>query len=227
MNKVDTFPKVNGWDRKSAIIRELGLPILFGAAVLLFSATMLLGVNISAMQHNVAWIQNAQKILLVISEAERGVVGEQLTVRSYALTGDKKFLGYQDAETARLVGAMNQLAVLAAAEPGGSERVRQIRKQVDQHIALWASLKGIGPDQASVVGRAIEDTANRQIMLGTRMALANYRADEVRALGERETALTQQLSRAYLLAVGIIAAAFLLGGLGLVAGQFRIPLKRR
>lgn len=226
MNKADAFP-APGSDRKSLILRELGLPTLFGAAVLLISATMLLGVNIAAMQSNVAWIQNTQKILLVISDAERGVVGEQLTVRSYALTGNKKFLGYQDIETARLVSAMKQLAVLAAMEPGGPERVRQIRRQVDQHIALWASLRGIGPDRASVVGQAIENLANRRIMLGTRQALADYRAAEVRSLGEREAALTQQLTRAFVLGIGIIVAAFVLGGLGLLAGQFRIPAKFR
>jgi CHASE3 domain sensor protein len=226
MNKVDPFA-ATGRERKSLILRELGLPILFGAAVLLISATMLLGVNISAMQNDVTRIQNIQKILLVISDAEAGVVGEQLTVRSYALTGDKRFLDFQNNERVKLVRAINQLEPLAVVEPGGAERVRQIRAWIDQHMALWASLRGIGPDRADILGRAIENPNKRKIMLGTRKMLSDYRADEVRALGARQEQLTQQLARAFVLGIGIIIAAFVLGGLGLIAGQFRIPTKLR
>jgi CHASE3 domain sensor protein len=226
MNKVDAFPTA-GRERKSLVLRELGLPIVFGAAVLLFSATMLLGVNISAMQSDVAWIQNIQQILLAISDAEAGVVGEQLTVRSYALTGNKQFLRYQTIERTKLVRAMNKLETLAAVEPGGQARVHQIRTLVEQHMALWASLRGIGPERAAVLGRAIEDAGKRKIMLGTRKALADYRADEVRSLGARQEQLTRQLSRAFVLGIGIIIAAFLLGGVGVIAGQFRIPSRLR
>lgn len=226
MNKVDAFP-ATGRERKSLILRELGLPTLFGATVLLFSATMLLSVNISAMRDNVAWIQNIQKILLVISDAEAGVVGEQLTVRSYALTGDERFLRFQTIERAKLDHAMNKLEALAAVEPGGRPRVRTIRQLVDQHTALWESLRGLGPDRAALVGQAIQDQNKRKIMLGTRKVLADYRADEVRSLGERQEQLTQQLSRAFVLGIGIIIAAFVLGGIGLIAGQFRIPSRLR
>lgn len=226
MNKVDAFP-ATGRERKSLILRELGLPTLFGAAVLLFSATMLLSVNISAMQDNVGWIQNIQKILLVISDAEAGVVGEQLTVRSYALTGDERFLGFQTIERTKLDRAMAKLETLAAVEPGGRARVHAIHQLVDRHTALWESLRGFGPDRAALVGQAIQDKNKRMIMLGTRKVLADYRADEVRSLGERQEQLTQQLSRAFVLGIGIIIAAFVLGGVGLIAGQFRIPSRLR
>jgi CHASE3 domain sensor protein len=225
MNMIDAPPKAS-WDRRNGVIRELGLPILFGAVVLFFSATMLLSVNITAMRSNADWIQNTQQILLAVGDAEAGVVGEQLTVRSYALTGDRRFLRFQDNERSKLVKAMNRLATLAATEPGGKTLVEQIRRRVDEHMALWEGLKGIGPDRASVVARAIVDPKNRLIMLGTRKALADYRAAEVLALGERQSRLARQLSQSFVLALGIIAAAFVLGGVGLVAGQFRIPLRR-
>lgn len=225
MTEIEAHPKT-GWDRRSGFFRELGLPILFGALVLFFSATMLLSVNISAMRRNAEWIQSTQQILLAIGDAEAGVVGEQLTVRSYALTGDERFLRFQDAERSRLRTAMDKLATLAAAEQGGSARVAQIRKLVDRHTALWAGLRGMGPDRASVVAQAIIDTGNRAVMLGTRKALADYRAAEVQALGERQESLTQQLSQSFALALGIIVAAFVLGGVGLIAGQFRIPVRR-
>ncbi len=225
MNMIDA-PPMASWNRRNGVIRELGLPNVFGAVVLFFSATMLLSVNITAMRSNADWIQNTQQILLAVGDAEAGVVGEQLTVRSYALTGDRRFLRFQDNERSKLVKAMNRLATLAAAEPGSRLRVERIRRRVDEHMALWEGLKGIGPDRASVVARAIVDPKNRLIMLGTRKALADYRAAEVLALGERQSRLTRQLSQSFALALGIIAAAFVLGGVGLVAGQFRIPLRR-
>jgi hypothetical protein len=122
---------------------------------------------------------------------------------------------------------MNKLETLAAVEPGGRARVHQIHTLVEQHMALWASLRGIGPERAAVLGQAIEDAGKRKIMLGTRKALADYRADEVRSLGVRQEQLTHQLSRAFVLGIGIIIAAFLLGGVGVIAGQFRIPSRLR
>lgn len=226
MNTSEVFP-AEGHDHKRLILRELGLPILFGAAVLLFSATMLLGVNISAVRSNVAWIQHNQQILLGISDAEAGVVGEQLTVRSYALTGDKRFLAYQLAERRKLTNAMSSISTLVATDPVDAARVRSLNALVVRHDALWDGLRGIGPDRAGILAKAILDDNLRRIMLGTRKALADYRADKTRSISERQSLLTRQLSRAFLLAVGIIAAAFLLGVAGVAAAQFRIPIWRR
>ena len=204
---------------KRGVLRELGLPALFGAAVLFFSAAMLLGVNISAMRGNLAWIEHTQKILLEISVAEAGVVGDELTVRSYALTGDPRFLRYQITERSKLAKSVARLESLSAAEPGGAERMRKIHGYVLEHMALYASITGMGPDKASIVSKVINDNSKRKIMFTLRGALASYRADEVRILGERQHSLTQQLSRAFLLAMGIIVAAFVLGGVGLFVSR--------
>lgn len=213
-------------EHKRGILRELGLPALFGAAVLFFSATMLLGVNISAMRSNLAWIEHTQNILLQISTAEAGVVGDELTVRSYALTGDPRFLKFQKFERDKLGKALEQLQRLAAVEPGGSQRMRIVRDAVRRHTDLYTGITGLGPDKAALVGRFINDDAKRKIMFAARDVLAAYRLDEVRVLGDRQQSLTQQLSQAFYLAFGIIMAAFALGGIGLVMVQFRLPLKR-
>ena len=214
-------------DSKSGILRELGLPALFGAAVLFFSATMLLGVNISAMRANISWIERTQAILGEISEAEAGVVGDELTVRSYALTGDRRFLTFQKIERNRLTSALARIEPLAALEPGGVARLRTIRDAVQKHMAVYASITGMGPDKASIVARVINDDAKRKVMFAARYVLRDYRRDEVRILGERQQSLTRQLSQAFFLAIGIILAAFALGGLGLLMAQFRIPVGRR
>lgn len=223
MNAMDVYPSA-GHERRSRILRELGWPILFGAAVLLFSATMLLGVNITSVQRSVAWIEHNQQIQLAVSEAEAGVVGEQLTVRSYALTGNPRFLFFQDVERRKTVAAMKTIAALAASDAADAAEVAKLRKLVNDHVALWQRLRGIGPDRAQILGKAIDDDKLRVVMLGTRKALADYRAVKVRAISARQEALTRDLRRAFFLSAGIIVAAFLLGAAGVAAAQFRIPL---
>jgi CHASE3 domain sensor protein len=213
-------------DRRHGVLRELALPAMFGAAVLFFSAAMLLGVNISAMRGNLGWIELTQKILIQISEAERGVVGDELTVRSFALTGDPRFLEYQQLERRRLTNAVDALDKLAAVEPGGPARMRAVRETVGRHTAIYTGITGFGPDKAAVVGETINDDAKRTIMFRAREALAEYRAEEIRVLGVRQQKLTAQLSQAFVLAIGIILAAFVLGGLGLLMAQLRIPVRR-
>jgi hypothetical protein len=157
-------------DRRSTILRELGLPVLFGAAVLLFSATMLLGVNISAVQGSVAHIQHDQQILLGISDAEAGVVGEQLTVRSYALTGNPRFLTYQGVERRKTSDAMDKIAALAMGE------VDAARAHVAQAAtATWRCGRAsrYHPDRAQHLGKAITTTSFADA--GTCKALADYR----------------------------------------------------
>jgi CHASE3 domain sensor protein len=139
-----------------------------------------------------------------------------MTVRSYALTGDPRFLLYQKAERDKLTKSVAKLETLAALEPDGAARMRKIHGYVIEHMALYAGITGLGPDKASIVGKVINDDSKRKIMFTLRGALASYRADEVRVLGERQQSLTHQLSRAFVLAIGIIAAAFVLGGVGLL-----------
>jgi CHASE3 domain sensor protein len=211
---------------KHGILRELGMPALFGAGVLLISATLLLGVNIAAMRGSLASIEHSQRILLAVADIEAGEMGDQLTVRGYALTGDASFLRYQKMERDKLDHAMARLTVLTQSDPAGAQRIRAIRSLVNTHMANYAGISGFGPDKAGIVAQAINDDKKRAVMFETRGALASFRADQVRTLGERQDYLTRQLSRSFELALGIIVAAFLLGGLGLMAAQLRLPVRR-
>jgi CHASE3 domain sensor protein len=211
---------------KHGILRDLGMPALFGAGVLLISATLLLGIDIAAMRGSLVSIGHSQQILLAVADAEAGELGHQLTVRGYALTGDASFLRYQKMEHDKLDHALDRLTVLMQTDPAGAARIRSIRSLMRKHMANYAGISGFGPDKAGIVAKAINDDKKRAVMFETRGALASYRADKVRTLGERQDYLTRQLSQSFELALGIIVAAFLLGGLGLMAAQLRIPGRR-
>jgi CHASE3 domain sensor protein len=210
-------------ETKRGHLRDLGLPTIFGAIVLFVSATLLLGVNVSALRSNLKWMEHAQKTLMCMADIETGILGDELTVRGYALTGDKRFLRFQELERAKSLKAANDLTDLTAAEPEHAAQFRQVRRDFDRHMQIFGELRG---KSSEVVAKAIVDPAIRANMKRTRNGLAALRAAEMRDLGERQREMTAQISRAFLLAVGIIIAAFVLGGFGLVAAQFHLSLRR-
>lgn len=209
-------------EAKRGHLHDMGLPILFGAVVLLVSAAMLLGANISALRGNLAWIERSQQVLNQIGILEAAVLSEEMTVRGYALTGDQRFIVYRKNERLRCRNSLAELRRLSA----GSHRVAQfaaLDRAVQRHLDLFGSLAINGPDRTQVVARAIVDPVVRENMTRTRDGLERLRAAELKDLGARERDVTNQLAHAFFLAVGIILAAFLLGGIGVWAVQIKAP----
>jgi CHASE3 domain sensor protein len=209
-------------ETKRGHLRDLGLPTIFGAIVLFASATLLLGANVAALRDNLKWMEHAQKVLMCMADVETGVLGDELTVRGYALTGDERFLHFQKLERAKSLKAANELTALTATEPNHAEHFRKVRRDFDRHMQIFGELTGKGPE---IVSKAIVDPQIRANMKRTRNGLAALRAEEVRDLGERQREMTTQISRAFLLAFAIVVAAFLLGGFGLVIAQLRGSLR--
>lgn len=201
----------------------MGLPILFGAVVLLVSAALLLGANIAALRGNLAWMDHSQQVLNQIADLETGVLGEEMIVRGYALTGDGSFLWMQKSGERRRNIARATLIRLMAAEPQRAEEFRQVLQDITRHTEIFGKLSGIGPDRAQIVARAIVNSDVRSNMRRTRDGLAALRAAEMRDFATRQRDITNQLARAFFLAVGIIVTAFLLGGIGVWAAQIKAP----
>ncbi len=204
-------------------LRDLGLPIIFGAAVLFVSATLLLGVNISALQNNLTLLQHCQDVLRNVTVLETAIMGDEMTVRGYALTGDKRFLRYQDSEHDKAVQAMRELDRLTASESEHAKLTGQIHNDVVRHLAIFKELKGSG---AALVAKAAIDPNIRATTARARHGLDVLRSQEQDKLAERQREMTAQISRAYFLSIGIILAAVLLGGFGLLASQLPISLRR-
>lgn len=204
-------------------LRELGLPTLFGAVVLLGSATLLLFANITALKANLRSMEHSQKVLTQIAELETGILGDELTVRGYALTGDPQFLYYQKRERGKANKAMAELLRLSADEPEHASEYQRVMQDVAWHGDAFQKLSGSGPDKSQVVARAIVDPTIRANMKKTRLGLAALRNQELQDLGDRQRQMTDQISRAFFLAVGIILAAFGLGGVGVWAARLQGP----
>ncbi len=212
-----------GAETKRGHLHDMGLPILFGAVVLLVSATMLLAANISALRGNLARIDHSQQVLNQISKLEVERLGLELAVRGYALTGDKLFLQIQHEGNVRRAAALANMERLTASEPTRAPQYRKLMRDITNHAAIFDKLTDPGPDRTGIVVRAILDPKLRAMKYGIRDELAYLRAAEMRDLGVRQRDVTNQLARAFFLAVGIILAAFLLGGVGVWAVQIKAP----
>jgi len=211
---------------KHSHLREMGVPILFGAVVLLVSATLLLGGNISALYGSLRLLDHSQKVLTRISELETGILGQELTVRGYALTGDASFLRMQREGGRRRELARAELTRLMAAEPQRAAEFGRIMNDVARHVKTFDAFQGIGPDRAQLIARAIVDPNIRTNMRRTRDGLATLRSEEMRDIADHQGEMAGQIARAFFLAVGIILVAFLLGGIGVWTAQIKGPLKR-
>ncbi|MDE1938718.1 MAG: CHASE3 domain-containing protein [Alphaproteobacteria bacterium] len=200
-------------------LRHAATPLLVGAVTLLISAVILLGVNVTTMRKNFAWVQQADDVLLQISAVESGVVGNELTVRGYALTDDPRFLAYQKSNRERVIGSMNTLATLVSHDASQTARFGSLRKIVNRHSAIFGALIALGPGHAKQVAAAIVDPANRAVMDEMRRQLSAFQTAELRLLAERQATAARQASHTYDTAVVIVVAAFLLGGLGMLVAQ--------
>ena len=207
-------------------LRELGLPTLFGAIVLLGSATLLLFANVSALRGSLHSMEHSQHVLLRLADLEAALLSNEMTVRGYALTGDPRFIRYQKAELAKCDDARSELLRLSAEEPQHATDYRNVMQDVSVNIATFAKLNGDGPDKAQIVVRAILDPTTRATMRKARAGLTALRTQEIRDLGERQRLMADQITRAFLLAAGIILAAFVLGGIGVWAARLQSPFVR-
>jgi CHASE3 domain sensor protein len=207
-------------------LHDLGLPIMFGAIVLLVSATLLLGANITALRGNLSLMEHSQRVLDQISDLENGLLGEEMIVRGYALTGDPSFLKVQKVGAHNREAARQQLIRLMTSEPQHADRLRLLLRDIARHNEIFGQLEGNGPEKATTVARAIIDPGVRENMRRVRADLRQLRAAEFDSLRTHQRDITSQLGRAFILAVGIIITAFVLGGIGMWAAQFNHPQKR-
>jgi CHASE3 domain sensor protein len=201
----------------------MGLPTMFGAIVLLVSATLMLGANISALRANLVWLKHSQQVLSQVDILEAAMLSEELTVRGYALTGDQRFSRYQQDERGRCRAALAELSRLAAADERRAPEFAAVQRYNTEHLAVFGKFANIGPNHAAVVAAAIVDPAVRENMRRTRKSIEALRAAALNDLAERQRAITDQIGRAFFLGVGIIVAAFLLGGVGLWTAQLKAP----
>ena len=200
-------------------LRQIGTPTLIGSVVLLICALLLLGANVSALRDSFVWVQRTDDVLVQLSEVETRLVGNELTVRGFALTDDPVFLTYQKSEQDQMAAAMGKLTTLIAEEPSQASRFTVLRGLVDKRLTHFTYLTSLGPGHAQEVAVAIRDPDKRAVMRAARAQVITMRAEELKLLANRQAAVAEQSTRAYELAIGIVILAFVFGALGFAFAQ--------
>jgi CHASE3 domain sensor protein len=196
-------------------LRSVGMQILIVAVVLLLSAVLLLGVNVTKLQESFAWVQETNNELIQISEVDKRLVGNELTVRGYALTDDPIFLTYRQDESRQMNAAIAKLGVLLADDPDMTQDFAELRSLVKQRLDLFTYLINLGPGHAQDVAASIRDPKYRAIMRAARAKVEEMRGLELKQLAEQQAAAAQQAKSTYRLAIGIVVLSFVFGALGL------------
>jgi CHASE3 domain sensor protein len=173
------------------------------------------------MQHNFVWVQQADDVLLQIWGVESGITGDEMSVRGYALTDDPRFLAYQKNNRHRTTDSMRKLELLVANDTSESARLAGLRRITADHLNYFGALTRLGPGHARDVASAIVSKRCRSVMTEMRGQLSSYRSHELELLASRQVQAAQQASNTYVLAVGIVVAAFLLGGLGILVSRIK------
>ena len=195
-------------------LRQIGTPMLLGAVVLLVSAMSMLGDNVSQVRTGYASVQRSNAALLDLAEINTQVMGIDMTVRGYALTGNPVFLRYE-ADNRKLLGsAIDDLGSLIADEPGHSVSMTTLRTLVARHEAVFSQLSDLGPGHANDVAAAITDPAKREARYAVQRALTALHTDELKLLDARRNATERQASRTFEIAFGIVFFAFVTSALG-------------
>ena len=195
-------------------LRQIGTPMLLCAVVLFVSAMAMLGDNVSQVRTGYASVQRSNAALLDIAEINTQVMGIDMTVRGYALTGNPVFLHYEADNRELLRRAMDDLASLIAGEAGHSVSMATLRQLVARHEAVFAKLSDLGPGHGADVAAAITDPAKREARYAVQRALTALHADELKLLDARRNAAERQASRTFEIAFGIVFLAFVASALG-------------
>ncbi len=194
--------------------REIGAPMLITAVALLVSAMVMLWANVSALRESYGWVQRSNSTLLDIAEINTLVMGIDMTVRGYALTGNPDFRRYEADNRNRLDIAIDKLASFASNDPRRLPSIIKLRVLVAKQESLFSQLLDLGPGHANDVAAAIVDPQKRRIRYAVQNTLTAIHNDEMNLLAERQSTVESQVSHTFYLALGIVALAFMAGAVG-------------
>ena len=207
-------------------LREFGVSALVAAVVLFVAAMAMLNQNVAQLRRSFTWVEQVYAVQKRFDAVNSRIVGVEMTVRGYALTGDPAFLLRHRKAHSNLVVLMRNLRDLAATETALQADFAELEKAVALHEALYDSLIGQGPQHQAVVAEAIANPAKRRFNERVVQALVRMEATEQRLWAERHAAAERDAQWTYAIALGIAGLAFLAGSLGFALTLFGRPRSR-
>jgi len=193
--------------------------LLSVAAMLVIAAGVMFGINLIDLRHDFDANRASSRIVEQLDDVEKYLMGVDLTVRGYALSGNDVFLDYRRLEMHKLMNAYSGLPLVAAV-PQHQQSLERLRKAMRVRLNTLAELMRIAYSDRAALGQAIIDPDVRSTMREARAAISSMRSMEI---ARRDTMATEALDRARrntLLAGAILALSFAFALVGLSLSLF-------
>ena len=208
-------------------IQGLAAQFLSVAAVLLFSAGLLFGLNFLNLRHQIDAEHAADLTIEQLYKVENHLLATELTVRGYALSADGMFLGYYRMELDKLATAMKPLPDLVSAIPAHRDCLKRLRAAVRVRVDTLTRLMNTAQADSVGVGRAIVDPSVRNTMRDARAAVTSMRDMELARRAQLSAEAERTDRRNNLLAAGILVLSFIFGVIGLSFALFGGPTENQ
>lgn len=198
-------------------LRSVGTQILIMSAVLLAASILLLWVNYIHLRDSLENDRRTSAAVLLIDQIESKLVGVEMTVRGYALTGEPSFKKWGGSERRGVEMYMKSLGTAMDLETDQKQRFAELQSLVRQRLDLYDYL--FQPEHTKEVARAILDPKTRNVMALARKRLAGLRQKQMDLLTVRQAATTEEVRSTLYLTAGIVILAFVSVMLGIVMAQ--------
>ena len=198
----------------------LATQMLSVACALLIAAGVMFGVNLVSLRHDFDSDRASSRVVEKLDDVEKYLMGVDLTVRGYALSGNDVFLSYRQLEMQKLSTAFAALPPLVAAVPEQAKGMERLRKAMQVRVDALSGLMRMAHRDRPALGRAILDPDVRSTMREARAAISAVRTMEMVHRDQMATEALERASRNTLLAGAILALAFVFGVFGLSFALF-------
>ncbi|GAA0532209.1 CHASE3 domain sensor protein [Rhizomicrobium palustre] len=194
--------------------REFGISAMFAAVVLFVASIIVLGRNVEQLRESFQLSTRTQEVLRQIDQVHMKMIGTEMIVRGYGLTGDASFQRYAKENRMRMVAAMTTLGELVRQEPALDKDYHILEGWVAQHQQLYIDLMDGGPDQRARIVDATVNPQKREARAEAMRALDRMDGLEQKLLAERRARAEAQAAKSFVMAIAIAVFAFVTGTIG-------------
>lgn len=191
--------------------REIGVAILLTSVVLFISAMSVLGVYFSHMRESFAQVRRSHAVRSELSTTYIEVLQNELTLRGYALGGDKVFLVWGERERSLLRAALTRLSSLLADDPVQRQNLAKLQSALKEYQAKLADAQRVPREEMAASIVKLAKTNVRAPVAKLLMAMLKQETTHVE---QQENTLLQTADSAFRIAFGIAGLALISGAFG-------------
>lgn len=197
--------------------------LLLGISLsLCIAAAIALAINITRLRDSFAWVDHTNEVLLQIAAVERTLLTAESGERGYLLTAEQSYLQSHNDAQAEMPKVFAALQKLISDNPAQSQRLNQLRPNVDARLAEFTQAVELGPSRLSEALAILSAARSRQMTPQIEQGLEQLRRAELGLLAQRQA----DADRVTVLITFFASAMSLLGLLAAGIGAYYLERQR-